>query len=308
MGTPHFASEILKNLITNDLTIDCVFTQPDRPVGRKGKLQQTPVKQLSQSHSIEVFQFEKMTKEAIDLLNQKAPDFIIVAAYGIILPKEILKIPTFGCINVHASLLPKFRGASPIHSVLLHGDLETGISIMDMDAGVDTGDVYLQKNIAIDPKERYSELEKKLIEASNEVLIPTLEQIAGGNLTAKKQDSSMATMTRMIRKQEGKIDWEGKTAQEIFNMSRAYSIWPNTYAFFDDKGKDKKITLTFLSFDENKTAPVHVGQIHQEESSLFIKTIKGMLLIESVQMEGKGVMSAKDFINGKPTFSSTTLK
>jgi len=307
MGTPHFASEILKNLIKNEISINCVFTQPDRPNGRDGKISFSEVKKTALNSSLEVLQYQKLTSEAIQVLVEKKPDFIIVAAYGIILPKEVLDIPTFGCINVHASLLPSLRGASPIHNALKLGFTKTGVSVMKMDKGVDTGAVFAKETVLIDRNEKYPELETKLILASNKILIPTLIKIVQKKISPEAQSPDHVSETKMIKKNDGRINWKRQNAKEIFNIFRAFYIWPKTYAFLKGKKSDKKITFTFKNHS-NKDYPKEVGQVFLVEKTLLIQTISGTLCVDTIQLEGKNELSFTDFINGKPDFIETILK
>lgn len=307
MGTPRFASEILKNLLVNGIKIDCVFTQPDRPVGRKRELIPTPVKRLSLEHNIEVIQYEKLDNDAVTFLKERKPDLIIVAAYGTILPKKVLDIPPFGCINVHASLLPELRGSSPIHNVIKLGKEETGVSIMLMDEGIDTGDVFLREAVKIERKDLYLELENKLIRASNKVLIPTLEKIIRKEIEAISQNNEEASGTRMIKKGDGKINWQLQGAEDIFNLYRAFHVWPKTYAFLKIGEQEKKITLTFEDYN-NKEYKKAVGKIFEEEDQILIQTRRGTLQLDTIQLEGKKEISVENFINGKPDFIGTILK
>ncbi len=307
MGTPRFASEILENLIKKGVQIDCVFTQPDKPVGRKAILTETPVKKSALKFNLELRQEQRLTKDVIAFIENRKPDLIIVAAYGIILPKEVLRIPTFGCINIHASLLPEFRGSSPIHATLKQGRKESGISIMLMDEGIDTGPVFSKKSVLVDKKDRYLELENKLIELSNEVLVPILEKIIKKEIEPVSQNEKSKSLTQMIKKQDGKIDWYKQSARDIFNAYRAFHLWPKTYAFFEEKNSKRKITLTFSDYT-TENYQQEIGQIFKNNDNLLIQTINGALLIQTIQLEGKKELLAKDFINGKPNFIRTILK
>ncbi|MBT3356039.1 methionyl-tRNA formyltransferase [bacterium] len=307
MGTPRFASEILLNLLEEGIKIDCVFTQPDKAIGRKSKLLASPVKEIAKKQGIEVIQYEKLNATAINLLRSKQPDLIIVAAYGIILPKEILDIPLFGCINVHASVLPEFRGSSPIHNALKNGRGKTGVSIMLMDEGVDTGKIFSQKSIVIPRDITYLGLEDELIKISNQLLIPTLEKIVKKELTSTPQNNEQSSSTRMIRKEDGKILWQNQNAEDIFNLYRAFNVWPKVCAFWKQADLDKRVTLTFKDYD-SKNYSMEVGQVFERDKEVLIQTIQGALLLKTVQLEGKNEISAKDFVNGRPTFIKTILK
>lgn len=312
MGTPRFAGEILKNLVGKQIPLDCVFTRPDKPVGRKAILMPTPVKEVALEFGIELVQKQKFDQETISFLQSKKPDLIIVAAYGVILPKEVLAIPKFGCINVHASLLPKFRGASPIHEALKQGETNSGVSIMLMDEGIDTGPVFFEKSVQINEQDKYLELENKLIDAANEILIPTLEKIINAELQTTPQQKEGVSLTKMIKKEAGKIDWGKQTAKDIFNSYRAFCLWPKIYAFFiENAGSSlkRKVTLTFSGYETSDYSK-EVGQVFKdnENNRLLIQTKKGVLVLKTVQIEGKKELAAKDFINGKPNFIQTILK
>lgn len=307
MGTPRFASEILSDLIKKGIGIDCVFTQPDKPVGRKALLAATPVKEVALQFNIELFQKQKLDADTVTLIRNKKPDLIVVAAYGIILPKEILEIPTFGCINVHASFLPELRGSSPIHTALKQGKKKTGISVMLMDEGIDTGPVFFKKSLSINRKETYLELESKMIKLSTEILAPTLEKIINKEIKPFPQDEEGKSLTKMVKKQDGKINWQNQNAKEIFNLYRAFHVWPKTYAFFEKDNSKHKVTLTFSDYkDENH--PKEIGQVFKNKDNILVQTINGTLLVKTIQLEGKKELSAKDFINGKPAFIETILK
>lgn len=307
MGTPRFASEILENLLLKDTPIDCVFTQPDRPSGRKGKLKKSEVKLVAEKHGVEIAQFAKLDQEAINFLQQKKPDLIIVAAYGLILPKQVLELAKFGCINVHASVLPKLRGASPIHNALKLGLTKTGVSIMQMDSGIDTGAVFYSEEIKVKKTEKYLDLEDNLISLSNRILLPTLEKIVKGAITPTPQDHNLASLTKMIKKQDGLIDWKNQTAEEIFNSYRAFHVWPKVYTFAEEGKTRKKLSFTFKDFSNEKT-DLPAGHFLQKDDDFLVSTISGSLILDTIQLEGKNKLSPKNFFNGKPDLLKATLK
>lgn len=301
MGTPEFAVPSLENLIQANYEICSVFTKPDKPVGRKKIITPPPVKVYAQNHGLKIFQPEKLkTRETYDLIKSLNPDAIIVVAYGKILPKNIIDIPKYGCINVHGSLLPRYRGAAPIQWSIINGDKVTGISTMFMDEGLDTGDILLQSKVSINDNETSEELKKRLSVLGAELLIKTLEKLQDGTLERIKQDDSQATLSPPLDKITGDIDWN-KTADEIHNLIRGSNPWPIAHTLL--RGKNfkiyKSLPSTYYSSCPGKiisTNPLIVGC--GENTSLQ--------LLE-VQVEGKKRMAAGDFSRGYRLSESTVL-
>lgn len=291
-GTPEFAApglEILAKI--PNIEISAVVTQSDKPVGRKKRLTPPPVKIAAEKLGLKVIQ-PKNKKQLTDLLKNTEADFFIVIAYGMILPKEALKMPKIAAINVHASLLPKYRGASPIQETLLNGDNETGISIMKMDEKLDEGPVYLIKRIKIEKTDNLQTLTTKLANLSAQILPLALEDIIDNDLTPLPQNHKETTYCKKIKKQDGKINWN-KSAEEINNMIRAYTPWPSAYTEF--KGKKLKILESNFEKTTSKEKP---GTFFLEEKTLKIAAKSGNLLPKKLQLEGKNEMEAKAFING----------
>ncbi|ADQ46506.1 methionyl-tRNA formyltransferase [Caldicellulosiruptor kronotskyensis 2002] len=299
MGTPDFAVDILQKLIQEPfVNLKLVVTQPDKPVGRKQILTAPAVKEFAQKVGIEVVQPEKLknNEDFLDLLKKIEPDTIVVVAYGKILPKEVLEIPKHGCINVHASLLPEYRGAAPIQRVLMDGKEYTGITIMKMDEGLDTGDILLQKEVKIENNDDILTLSKKLAEVGSQLLIETLRNIE--SITPVKQDHSRATYAPPIKKEEGKIDWN-MSAKEIYNRFRALKIWPGIFTTF--KGKLLKIHDIEIAQDnkDNINSNVLNGTVVEiDDSSIIIKVRDGLIRLRLLQLEGGKKISARDFVNG----------
>uniref|UniRef100_A0A7C5Z031 Methionyl-tRNA formyltransferase n=1 Tax=Caldicellulosiruptor owensensis TaxID=55205 RepID=A0A7C5Z031_9FIRM len=296
MGTPDFAVDILQKLIQEPfVNLELVVTQPDKPVGRKRILTAPAVKEFAQKVGIEVVQPEKLknNEEFFKLLKEINPDTIVVVAYGKILPKEILEIPKHGCINVHASLLPEYRGAAPIQRALMDGKEYTGITIMKMDEGLDTGDILLQKEVKIENDDDILTLSKKLAEVGGRLLIETLKNIE--NITPVKQDHSRATYAPPLKKEEGKIDWN-MCVSDIYNRFRALKIWPGIFTTF--RGKLLKIhEMEIVQF--NITSDIPNGTVVViDDSGIIVKVRNGFIRLKLLQLEGGKKIDARDFVNG----------
>lgn len=289
-GTPQFAVPSLKMLAhTKNVKVINVITQPDKAIDRKQVLTPPPVKKIALELGLTVIQPENR-KKLVEVLKNTKADFFVVIAYGNIIPKEIFDIPKYGCINVHASLLPKYRGASPIQESLLNGDKETGISIMKIDEELDHGDIFLIKRIPIEEKDNLITLSVKLAETSGVILPLVLHDIMNSRLSSIPQNHKNATFCKKITKEDGKIDWK-KSAEDIRNMIRAYTPWPSVYTELHDK----KIKILDAEISEEIMPS---GKISTENDILKIGTAKGCLIPKIVQMEGKNSMDIKNFING----------
>ncbi len=290
LGTPEFALASL-NSLSNDPNIDIVtvVTQPDKPVGRKQVLTPPPVKVLAEKIGLKVIQ-PKNNEELYDNLANIKADFFIVIAFGMILPKKILDIPTYGSINVHASLLPKYRGASPIQQSILKGDDQTGISIMKMDEKLDHGPVYIVKRMPISPKDTSETLSTKLSFLGGEILPSVLHDIVEENLKEIPQNHKQASHCKKIKKEDGKIDWN-KSATEIMNMMRAFTPWPGIYTNF----KNKKLKIIQA---EKEDGNLEIGEFKLNGKKLMIGTGDGVITPSEVQIEGKKACKISDFING----------
>lgn len=301
MGTPEFALPSLEKLIEEKYDICAVFTKPDKPQGRKRVITPPPVKVFAQEHGLQVFQPEKLKiRETYDLIKSLNPDAIVVVAYGKILPKNIIDMPKYGCINVHGSLLPRYRGAAPIQWSIINGDKVTGISTMFMDEGLDTGDILLQSKVSINGDETSEELKKRLSVIGADLLIKTLKELENGTLERIKQDDSQATLSPPLDKITGDIDWQ-KTAQEIHNLVRGSNPWPIAHTLL--RGKNFKIyktrVSTYRSYYPGKvisTDPLIVGCGNNTSLELL-----------EVQIEGKKRMTASDFSRGYRLTNKTTF-
>lgn len=301
MGTPDFASESLKNLYEAGHEILAVVTNPDRPKGRGMKVIASPVKQYAIEKNLKIYQPEKVRKnqEFIDEIKSLNPDVICVVAYGKILPKEILEIPHLGCINVHASLLPKYRGAAPIQWAVLNGEKETGVTTMYMDIGMDTGDMILKEKVQIGEDETTGELWNRLSKIGGKLLVETLKQIEEGTAPREKQGENF-TMAPMLDKKMAKIDWENQTARQIKNLVRGLNPIMGAYTFLNDK----KIKFWKVDIADNivgdgmEILENGVVLVSDAKDGLYIKTKDGVLKVLEIQGENAKRMPIADFLRG----------
>ncbi len=297
MGTPDFAVPPLEALIASGHEILSVITQPDREKGRGRTVQMSPVKECAVAHGLPVFQPARVkNEEATAAIRELAPDLIVVAAYGQILSQEILDIPAYGCINVHASLLPRHRGAAPIQWAILKGDDRTGVTIMQMDAGMDTGDILLQKEIPLHGTETAEELYTVLAELGAAALTEAMEKLQAGTLTAVRQEEAAATYTKMIRKEMGEISWTA-SAVGISRLVRAMNSWPCAYT----RLRNKMLRIWSAqpadgSFQDRSAEPGTVIAVTKD--ALQVACGEGVLSITELQVEGKKRMSAHEFLLG----------
>ena len=293
-GTPDFAATGLKALIAAGHTIVGVYSQPDRPAGRGRKLQPSPVKQVALDHEIPVFQPETLkTAEAQKQLADLKPDVMIVAAYGLILPKAVLDIPTHGCLNIHASLLPRWRGAAPIQRAIAAGDAETGITIMQMDEGLDTGAMLLKSLTAIDTSDTGGSLHDRLAELGGKAIIKALELLKKGELTGEPQNDDLACYASKLSKTEGHIDW-ATDATAIERLVRAFNPWPGTYTDLGDQRI--RIHEARALVTDSDAFPGTV--VHRDRDGIDIACGNGTLRITRLQLPGSRAQSVNDLING----------
>jgi methionyl-tRNA formyltransferase len=295
MGTPDFALQTLQGLIDAGCNLVGVYTQPDRPKGRGKQLAAPPVKELALQHDIPVYQPLKLRQpEAVAELEALAPDLIIVVAYGQILPKSVLDIPRYGCINVHASLLPRYRGAAPINKAIIDGETETGITTMYMDVGLDTGDMLIKKSLPIGPQETAGELHDRLAVLGRETMEETLQQLCAGTLQREVQDDDQSTYASMMKKEDGRIDWNRPT-EEVHNQIRGLDPWPGAYTSLD--GELLKLART----SPEDTAGGKPGSIiSADNNGVSIACGTGTLLVKELQLAGRKRLAAADFLRGCP--------
>ena len=307
MGTPDFARESLKAIYEKGYEIIGVVTNPDKPKGRGMKMIPSPVKEYAIQKNLNIYQPIKIrgNTEFIDEIKKLDPDVICVVAYGKILPKEILEIPKLGCVNVHASLLPKYRGAAPIQWAVLNGDKTTGITTMYMDEGMDTGDMILKQEVEIGEEETTGELWDRLSGLGGELLVKTLEKIEDGTAPREKQSENY-TVAPMLNKEMAKIDWEKQTANEIHNLVRGLNPIMGAFTYINDKKikfwkvrvKQEKDLEEFI--DKNKVENAKLGDVilADVKKGLFLKAKDGVLQVLEIQGENAKKMSAHDFLLG----------
>ncbi|MGK2848867.1 MAG: methionyl-tRNA formyltransferase [Minisyncoccota bacterium] len=308
MGTPDFSASLLSSLIAQQYNIVSVFTKPDRPIGRKQEIQQSAVKKIAIQHDILVEQPEKFTAEVIQKIASLKPDLIIVVAYGKILPLAVLRIPGFGCINVHASLLPKWRGASPVQNALLTGAEETGATIILMDEGMDTGNILAQRSLHIHQDETRVELMSRILSLAETLLLETIPLWITHAIEAKKQDNNQATLCQLIEREDGHILWTDE-ALSIYNRFRALSSWPGIFVFWKKDGELLRLKLHKISYQKMTQTITHpIGQVFELSDKIGVQTTSGIIFLEEVQLAGKNRMSIREFLLGNPDFIGTFLQ
>lgn len=300
MGTPEFSVPSLSALIDEPgFDVVCVVTQPDRPKGRGRKPAPSPVKTLALRHGIPVLEPLRIRDEGfIDTLRGLKLDFIVVVAYGKILPPSVLEIPKMGCINLHASLLPKYRGASPINWAIMRGEKETGVCTMLMDEGMDTGPLLLEERVSIGEDETAEELERRLSLLGPPLVVKTLKLLAEGRITPRRQDNSLVTYAPMLKKEDGRIDWR-RSAQEIKNLVRGVYPWPGAYTHL--RGKVVKIHRVRVYNDDSSMdlKGIEPGTVlNPSKDRLAVRCGSGVLEILELQMENKRRMKADEFLRG----------
>ncbi|MDO9465477.1 MAG: methionyl-tRNA formyltransferase [bacterium] len=302
MGTPDFALPSLNALIKAGHDVICVVTQPDRSKGRQREVMAPPVKLCAQEYNTKILQPETITDVLVKSLQALSPELVVVVAYGKILPKQILDIPRLGCINAHASLLPKYRGAAPMQRALLNSEKQTGVTIMFMNERMDAGDILLQEKIMVSPSDNLETLHDRLSKLSAKLLVKAIAQIEQGTCSRITQNHAEATYAPMLKKSDGLIDWT-RPAKEINNMIRAMNPWPGTYTFLNISGKKKMLKIL-------KTEVYDKSAYSKEKTSVLLDILKnkgglvgtgkGQLLLNEVQLESSRKVSFEEFIRGHP--------
>lgn len=297
MGTPDFAVPSLQKLVETQNVVGIV-TQPDRPAGRGRQVRPTPVKLEAQRHTIPVYQPDSLRSESEAApLRQWQPDIIIVVAFGQILRQHVLEMPPLGCLNVHASLLPRWRGASPIQHAILAGDTQTGVTLMQMDVGMDTGPIYVQRAVPIQADETAASLHDRLSQLGATMLAECLDDIVNGQLVAEAQDNSHATYAPLIKKEDGALDWQRK-AVELERQIRAMTPWPGAYTSWLGKSmRLHKVELATGSLPSEEP-----GRVIPYGDGVAVMAGDGALALLELQLEGKKGMAIADFIRGRPDF------
>lgn len=296
IGTPDFGVPAFEALIkSNNFKVTTAITQPNKKIGRKQIISAPPVRELAKKNNIQVYQPTKI-KEITNKILDLQPDIIVVIAYAQIIPKIILDIPKYGCINVHASILPKYRGAACIQAALLSNDSETGISIMQMDAGLDTGPIINQKVITIKNTDTAGTLFGKLSKLGGDFIVPTLIKYIQGKLSPTPQDNSKASYVGLLKKSDGKINWN-QTALNVFQHQKAMSPWPGAFTKVNINGKEKILKILDIenTIEENKYS---TGKLFKHQSKIAIQCANNAILINSLQLEGKKPSTAEEFLHG----------
>jgi methionyl-tRNA formyltransferase len=299
-GTANFAVPPLIALLSRPeiFTIAAVVSQPDRPAGRQSQLKISPIVQLARKNNLALLQPEKITPEFITTLQKIKADLFAVAAYGLILPKKLLEIPSSGAVNLHGSLLPRYRGASPIQTCLLNGEMETGVTLISMDEKMDHGPIIASCLVPIADSDDYESLTKKLSEAAAELLVNSLPAFVSGQLKPQPQDHSSATFTKILKKEDGRINWNS-SAHQIERQILALRPWPGTFAEFNNR------RIKILNVETLKTVPTEIlsfpGIIKKSEDNFpLVATADRWIKLLVVQPEGKKIMSGRDFLHGYP--------
>lgn len=300
-GTPEFAAEHLAVLISSEHNVIAVYTQPDRPAGRGRKLTASPVKALAQEHGIPVYQpLNFKTDDAVDELKSLNADLMVVVAYGLILPQRVLDIPRLGCVNVHASLLPRWRGAAPIHRALLAGDKKTGVTIMQMDAGLDTGDMLVRAECNILPTDTSQMLHDRLIDIGGPALTSALSALEAGTASPEKQDDALACYAKKLEKSEGQIDWS-QSAGQIDRQIRGLTPWPGAFTTWDGK----TVRIHKARFDANPVQAEPGRIVAMSNDGFQVATGAGTVFIDVLQLPGKKAMAVADILNARrPQFEA----
>ena len=305
MGTPDFSEGTLEALIEAGHEVALVVTQPDKPKGRGGKMQYTPVKEVAVAHNIPVYQPKRIREpECIEELRKYNADIMVVIAFGQILPKEILEMTPYGCVNVHASLLPSYRGAAPIQWAVINGEKVSGVTTMQMNEGLDTGDMLLKVEIPLDEKETGGSLHDKLAEAGARLCVETLDALKAGTVTPEKQGDSPTAYAKMLDKHMGKIDWK-MSAKEIERLIRGLNPWPSAYTRWNENDKGMKIWEAEVAEGQTDKAAGTVVEVAKD--GFFVQTGDGLLKITALQIPGKKRMDAAAFLRGYQMETGTVL-
>jgi len=297
MGTPELAAASLEALLrTRGFIVVAVVTQPDRPKGRDLKLQPSPVKEVALRAGIPVLQPEKAREDSFfEALKQLQPDVIAVAAFGQILPQRILDLPRFGCLNVHTSLLPKYRGASPIQSAILHGDAETGVTIMKMDAGLDTGAILTQEKTPIEDADNAQTLHDRLAQIGAKLLVSTISDCAAGEIQPRPQPTEGISHVGKIKKEDGRIDWS-QSSRDIWNRVRAFTPWPGAFTHFGNPPMLLKVWQAEPVQQSGKSGEI----LQADKTGIVVACGKDSLKITTLQREGGKRLAAHEFLSGCP--------
>ena len=300
MGTPDFALPALNVLFSSCHEISAIVSQPDKP-GNRGEISFSPVKQFALDNNIPLYQFSKIRLEGASILSDISPDVVITAAYGQILSREIIDIPKHGILNIHASLLPKYRGSSPIQWAIINGEKTTGITIMQTAEGLDCGDILMQESVDILSSDDAENMFQKLSILGGQCILSCLDKLEKGQLLPVKQVENEASYFPMLKKTDGKINWSD-SATNIYNKVRGMAVWPVAYTSLNGKSiKIYKAELCGIDFDSN------IGEVYVSHKDIFVKTGNGVLKILELQPEGKRKMLAHEYVNGAKLLGGETF-
>lgn len=307
-GTPDFAAVMLKTLIDSDYNITAVFTQPDKKVGRKQEVVYSPVKDFALKNKITIFQPQGLRESGLsEQIKKINPDLFVVAAYGKILPEEFLEIPKLGAINVHASLLPKYRGASPVQCALLDGEKETGITLMRMNEKMDEGDILVQEKAEIGEKDTAETLMEELAELGAKMTVKFIPDWISEKIDSSPQDHSKATYCKPVKRDDGKVDWNS-TAEEIYHKWRAYFPWPGIFSDLKIRNQPKRLKLLEIEIVPSAETGEKLGKIVKYNQETAVQTKKGLIVLKKIQLEGKKGIDINEFLRGFPDFIGEILK
>ncbi len=306
-GTPKFAEFILEKLIKTGYDIPAVFTQPDKRNGRKQITVNSPVKQLAIENGIKIYQPDNLRDASVvKNIKKLSPELAVVAAYGKILPKEVLEIPPFGCINIHASLLPKYRGASPIQKAILDGEKETGITLITMNEKMDGGDIIAQEKTEIKRSENAELLSARLASIGGNLLVRTIPLWIERKIEPKKQDEKIASYCHPIKKEDGKINWK-QSAEEIYRRYLAFHPWPGIWTKIKDKNVSKRLKLLEIIIDSKEGGGEDFGKVIKYGKGAAVGTEEGIIILKRVQLEGKKKMGIAEYLRGNQNFIGSQL-
>jgi methionyl-tRNA formyltransferase len=301
-GTPELGAAVLQSLLENNFEVVAVITQADKKIGRRQEITFSPVKKLALEKNIQIFQPEKLSDEnIISEVKNLESDLFVVAAYGKILPKNLLDIPRFGSINVHPSLLPKFRGPTPVPAALLAGEKETGVTLILMNEKMDEGDILAQEKIAIEENETADLLMERLSRIAEKMIARTIPDWIDGKIKPVSQNNAQATYCPILKREDGKVDWSD-ASQNIYNKWRAYQPWPGIFSILSMKNGMKRIKITEVELIVNEKAGEMPGEIVRYNERIVVQAKGGLIILKKIQPEGKKEMPAEDFSKGSPDF------
>ena len=310
-GTPDISAHVLEKISQEEMNIVSVFTRPDSFYGRGKKLLESPVKQLAKTLDLPVYEPKSLrNRDIVELITKLAPDLIIVAAYGLLIPEEILTIPKYGVVNIHPSLLPKYRGPSPVATALLNGDLITGVSIMLLDKGMDSGPILATENLKITLEHNTQTLTEELFQIGSNLLVSTIPLLVSGQIVPTSQNKDNVTITKLLTKDDGNIDWEFNS-EDISRQIRAFNPWPSAFTYYNSKRLIIEKAFSIVNEDINQRSNKSPGLVTQFESNgeaiTGVICGDGILAITQLKLEGSSSQDITEFVRGKPSFLGSIL-